>query len=155
MQKNKRLPTIVKDTREHDGHGFNFRASASCSGMIREKIDAGDYGIKEYPDLIVIERKQSVTELCGNFGKNRKRFERELERMEDITFKYIVIEDYWSSVKKPKYTKMRYAAILGSIVSIELKYGIHFIFAGNAKMAQDISRSLLIKAWKYREEGIV
>lgn len=146
----KDLPTIVRDSREKPSHGFHFRASKTCAGMVVEKLDAGDYAIKDWPNLIVIERKNSITELCGNLGKNRARFERELERMKDVKFKYVVVEDYWSSIKNPKYTKMRYASILGSIASIEIKYGVHFIFAG--KMGQEISRALLLKAWKYREE---
>lgn len=149
----KKLPTIIRDTREHKGHGFYFKKSSTCAGMIEQKLDSGDYGLLEYPDLIVIERKQNVIELCNNLGKNRDRFERELERMEGIKFKYIIVEDYWSSTKKPKYTKMSYNAILGSIVSLELKYGVHFIFAG--KMAQEIARKLLVKSWEYREKGVV
>ena len=149
------LPTIIKDTREHEGYGYNFRASSNCAGMIVEKLDTGDYAIKDYLDLIVIERKKSIIEMCNNFGKKRKQFENELKRMENIKFKYIVVEDYWSSIKHPKFTTLKYNMILGSIISFELKYGVHFIFAGNKNMAQDITRSLLIKAWKYRQEGIV
>lgn len=145
------LPWIIKDTREQKG--FNFRASANCAGMIEDKLDYGDYALKDHLDLITIERKQNVTELCGNLGKNRDRFERELERMQSTRFRYVVVEDYWSSIKKPKYSRMNPEAVFQSIIALEIKYGVHFIFAGTHEMAQKITRSLLLKAYKYKLEG--
>jgi ERCC4-type nuclease len=150
------LPTIIRDSREHADHGYKFIKSASCSGMQIEALPFGDYAIKGYPDLIIIERKQDVNELIGNLGANRSRFERELQKMIEakVKYKYIVVEDYWSSVfKQSRYSKMKPQAIFGSIISLWLKYEIPFIFAGGHETAHNIVRSLLLKAHKYRIEG--
>jgi ERCC4-type nuclease len=149
------LPVILRDSREQKG--FSFRKSDNCAGMIVEKLDFGDYAIQEHLDLIIIERKKSICELCTNFGKKRKQFIAEFDRMVEANckFRYVVIEDYWSSISKQKYNRWKPDAILANIHSFELKYSLHFICAGNASMAQKLTRSLLIRAYQYRMEGLV
>ncbi len=150
------LPIIIKDSREKEGHGFHFRKSDNCAGMIVEKLDYGDYAIKDYDRVAVVERKQNVVELCGNIGKYRERFEAELQRMVDaqVLRKYIVIEDYWSSVlKKQRYSKMHPNSIFESIIALQVKYDIPFLFCGTHEMAQRVTRSLLLKSFRYYKEG--
>jgi ERCC4-type nuclease len=151
------LPTIIRDSREKKHHGYNFIASKNCAGMEIAKLDFGDYAIKDYPDLIVIERKKSVSELCANLGVKRERFEAELQRMIDAGCKrkYIVIEDYYSSIYRQKFSRMHPNAILESLNAISIKYDVHVIFAGTHEMAHKIVRSLLLKAYDYRLEGVL
>lgn len=154
--KNK-LPTIIRDTREKPDHGFKFIASKNCEGMIVEKLDFGDYALKGYPEVICIERKASVLELCTNLGKERARFERELQRMVDanVRWRFVIVEDYWSSTtKRQRFSKMPPDVVFESIIALMLKYDVQFIFAGNHKQAHRIARSLLIKAYKYHLEGL-
>lgn len=147
-------PTIIIDSREREP--YKFRASANCDGYEIEKLDAGDYSIQGFEDLITVERKNSLIELCGNLGKNRTRFEAELERMQSIKFRYVIVEDHWSSIYKyKKYTQMSSNAIFQSIIALTIKYNVNFIFAEDRKTAQAITRSLLIKAYNYRMDGIV
>lgn len=151
------LPTILRDSREKPDHGYKFVTSKNCAGMEVQKLDFGDYAIKDHLDLICIERKKSVTELCGNLGIHRKRFERELKRMIDAGCKrkYLIVEDYYSSIYRQKYTVMHPNAILESINAISIKYDLHIIFAGSHEMAHKLVRSLLLKAYKYRIEGLL
>lgn len=152
------LPTIVRDTREKPEHGFRFIKSKSCAGMVEEKLDFGDYAIKDHPNLVVVERKQSVIELCGNLGKYRDRFERELQRMVDagVKRKYIVVEESWyAAQKKQKFTRMHPNAVFGSIMALQVKYDIPFHFVGDHDTAHRVTRSLLLNAWKYHCEGIL
>jgi ERCC4-type nuclease len=126
--------------------------------MVEEKLDFGDYAIKDHPDLVVVERKQSVIELCGNLGKHRDRFERELQRMVDAGVKrrYIVVEQpIDEALKRQRFSRMHPNAIFGSIMALQVKYNVHFIFAGSHDLAHRITRSLLLNAWKYRCEGIL
>jgi ERCC4-type nuclease len=148
-------PTILVDSREKNP--FKFRASASLEGTEVVKLDAGDYAIKGHEDLVCIERKQSATELAGNLGKNRARFEREMERMQSFKFKYIIVEDHWSSIlgKSIKHSRMTPRAVFESLVAFGLLYGVHYIFAGNRKQAQTITRSILTRAYRYRMGGEV
>ena len=149
------LPTIIRDSREKPEHGYKFIKCETCLGMEIAKLDFGDYAIKGHLDLIVIERKQSVCELTNNIGKDRDRFESELQRMVNagVKFRFVVVEDYYSSIFHQKFTRMHPNAIFESIHSLEIKYNVHFIFAGTAEMGHKIVRSLLLKAHKYRQEG--
>lgn len=152
------LPIIIRDSREKPNHGYKFIKSASCSGMEVAALPFGDYALKGFPDLIIIERKQDIDEICSNIGVNRERFERELQKIVDanVKFRYIIVEDYWSSVfKQSKFSKMRPNAIFESIIALQIKYNIPFIFAGSSEMAHRITRSLLLKAHRYRLEGII
>lgn len=146
-------PTLLVDSREKEP--FKFRASSNLEGTEVAKLDAGDYAVKGHEDLICIERKKSATELAGNFGRNRDRFAREFERMQVCQFKYVVVEDHWSSVlgKSIRHSKMPSKAVFESIIAFGLMYGVHFIFAGNREQAQKITRSLLIRAYRYRMDG--
>lgn len=150
------LPTIVRDSREKEGNGFFFRKSENCAGMVVDKLDYGDYSIEGYDRVVVVERKQNVIELCGNIGKYRERFEAELQRMIDanVLRKYIVVEDYWSSVvKKQRYSKMHPNSIFESIIALQVKYDIPFLFCGTHEMSQRVTRSILLKTLKYYQEG--
>lgn len=145
------LPTIVRDTREKADKGYRFIASKTCAGMVTEKLDYGDYALKDHLDLIAIERKASVIELCNNLGKHRDRFERELQRMvdADVKHRYIIVEDYWSSaLKKQRFTRMHPNAVFESIIALMIKYDVHFIFAGKHETAHRITRSLLLRTYK-------
>ena len=144
-QQKSNLPLIAIDTREKSP--FMFRAGRGCGGTIKKKLDHGDYQIDGLPNLISVERKQSIDELCSNIGKHRKRFERELERMQSCKYKYVVIEDSWFSIQDPDFSRLHYNAILGSIISFTIKYNIQFIFANNRKWARRITKQLLLKAY--------
>jgi ERCC4-type nuclease len=115
-------------------------------------LDHGDYQIEGLPNLITIERKQSIDELCKNLGKHRARFERELQRMQVCKYKYVVIEDSWYSMQDPDFSKLHYHAILGSIITFMIRYGVHFIFANNRKWAHRITKKLLMKAYEQHQK---
>ena len=71
--------TVIKDTREQEG--WFFTQTTACDGMVREKLDTGDYSLRGYEELLAIERKGKISEFARNIVENR--FERELERLED------------------------------------------------------------------------
>lgn len=143
---------MIRDSREK--RGYKFTASKHFAGTITEKLDAGDYSIKGLEGYIVIERKETIDELCSNLGKERARFFREIERMKGVKHKYIVIEDYASSVFKPRFSGMSSSSILGSLTSLMLKHDVHVIFAGTERVAKEIVRKLLLKAWDYYKQEV-
>lgn len=134
------------DTREQKP--FLFRKSKNCAGTRKATLQAGDYHIDGHPDLIVIERKQSMDELARNLGKHRARFIKELKVMSAFKYKFVIVEDLWLSITDPGHSTVHYNSLLGSILSFNLRYGVQFIFAGNRRWAQRITRSLLIKAYE-------
>lgn len=79
---------IITDTREQLNLDFSkFRDVES----VRTKLDAGDYSLVGYENLISFERK-SVQDLVGTLVGGHQRFLRELERMKNYKEKYILIE---------------------------------------------------------------
>ena len=78
------------------------------------KLDYGDYsarlGDMTLERSIFLERKNSLTELCGNFGQSRERFEREFTRgkaekakpfllIENNTIEDVFLGNYSSQLK--------------------------------------------------------
>ena len=77
--------TVIKDTREQEGHGYTFEKFngryTSCEGMIVQKLDTGDYTLVGLEDKLCIERKGRISELAINLGKDKTRFMKEIARM--------------------------------------------------------------------------
>lgn len=81
---------IIKDTREQ--HGWEFNMYDNIESVTIDTVWPGDYTIKGYEDIFVIERKATTGELSMNLGKKKKQFQKELEAMADLKYKYIVCE---------------------------------------------------------------
>jgi ERCC4-type nuclease len=148
--------TIIRDSREKKGKGWQFRSSANCDGVEVAKLDTGDYSIKGCEHLIMIERK-TITDLWGSLIQGRERFTREMERAKYIPHRYLIIEATLSDIMKGiRYSKVKPQTILASLVSLEVKYGIHVIFTSKTTgIAQRYVRSLLDKLYSYIREGVI
>ena len=85
--------TVIKDTREQDGYTFESFTGryTSCKGMVTKKLDTGDYSLEGLEEKLCIERKGRISELAINLGKDKARFMREIERMKDFQFKFLVL----------------------------------------------------------------
>lgn len=128
---------VIRDSKEK--LGWMFQQNEECSGMSVKGLKTGDYTIKGLEDRFVIERKGSVTEWSGNC--TQKRFVRELERLEEFDFPFLILEftpqdilqfPFSSSIPRRKW---RYLRVTGKFlwkqtgVFIE-KYKTKLIFAG-------------------------
>jgi hypothetical protein len=82
--------TVIKDTREQEG--WFFSEYDKCEGMELGTLLTGDYTIKGYEDVICVERKASVSEIAMNLGRKKEAFYKEVERMRDFPFRYILLE---------------------------------------------------------------
>lgn len=95
---------IIIDTREQIP--LDFSENQNCKACITRKLDTGDYTIEGYEDKLIIERKHSVSEIAFNLGLDKKRFEKELERMQG-KMAYIVCEfSIDDIIKFPKGSKI-------------------------------------------------
>jgi hypothetical protein len=82
---------VLKDTREKEiGAGWTFKSDSVCMGTQIQKLDTGDYTLNGYEHILCIERKASVSEFARNIVE--KRFEKELERMDEFSYSYILLE---------------------------------------------------------------
>ena len=109
-------------------------------------LPVGDYGIKgfsgwENPQFI-IERK-SLSNLIGSLTQGRERFLREVEKLKRFRFAAIVIEAQESDVLSGEYlSKATPQSIVQSLAAIQVRAGIHIIWAMNADGAVKTVESL-------------
>lgn len=138
---------IIKDTREQNGYVFEDH------NVIVRKLETGDYSLENFESIITIERKQ-LFELYGNFGKDRERFLKEIERMRNIPYKFLIIEGNLDKfLEGNKFSKLSTKCLVGSLISLIFKHNIHIVFAGNKELAENITMNILRKAKKYLEKG--
>lgn len=136
--------TVIRDTREKEGMGWLWSKSRYCEGTIARKLDQGDYAIEGYEDLMVIERKGSVSEWAQNLGVNWDRFERELERSRHIKYFWIVLEfdmkdvmnfPVGSGIPRKSWSSLRFKGpfILKRTLDIMKDYpNVNIVFAGGS-----------------------
>ena len=142
--------TVIRDTREKEGHGWRWRKSTACSGTVDGKIDTGDYTLMGYEHLLCLERKGRVSEWATNLTE--KRFYRELDRMKEIPYAYILLEFHMEDLikypvdsgipyKKQRYMKFKGRQVLAKTLEIMVKYpNIKIIFCG--RKGKDVASSL-------------
>ena len=135
--------TVIKDTREQEGHGWTFvahppdRRPPNCDGMITDTLKTGDYSLVGYTDVLAIERKANFAELWGNYSSaKRKAFEAEMERMSAIKHSYIVIESLFTpdimELSPPQFQKgVPGKALVRWLMYLTVKYGVKIIPAGD------------------------
>lgn len=149
--------TIIRDTREKKGKGWQFRASANCDGMEITKLDVGDYTIQGLEDVLMVERK-THSDLWGTLGNpvNYKRFLREMKRAENHPYKFLVIEASLADIDRGcKYSKVPANNIHAKLVSLQVKHNLHVIFAGREDRARTYVRRLFVKINGYYQEGLL
>ena len=107
---------ILEDSNEQENsHIIDFFEKKKLKYK-RKKLNFGDYsfflpenkelGIERdiyFDDEICVERKNSLSEIAGNFGKGRKQFENELIRKKDCKM-FLMIEDgSWEKINAKLY----------------------------------------------------
>ena len=88
-EKPRAIQKILQDFKEHD---VKFYSS---------KLYAGDYMNPKKPD-VVIDRKQNISEICGNVGSSQElhdRFRDEIIRANDIGVKVIILIEHGEGYK--------------------------------------------------------
>lgn len=155
MAKEETKFSILRDTREQKGCGWQFRASANCFGMEEVKLDVGDYTIKGLEDKLMIERK-TIGDLWNTLGRDWDRFLREMERAQNHKLKYLIIEGTLADINKGYlYSKVPPENIHAKLISLQVKHNVHVIFAGRTDLARDYVRNLMAKLHKYNEQNIL
>jgi ERCC4-type nuclease len=123
-------PTIIIDSREQTPWMFPDNWPTEKAGLV-----TGDYSLKNFTDLICIERK-SLSDLVGCVGKGRDRFKRELKRMQAYKCRAVVVEATYKRIIGGNWRgKVKPEQVLGSIASWGVRYNVEFIFAGDAELA--------------------
>jgi len=122
---------MISDTREQKNkHILDYLDSINVP-YITQKLDTGDYSfiLPHYPHLnldrkVLIEKKNSLDEICGNFTKGRERFAREFERVSDDESMHLVIEQAtWKKLLGGSYrSKLPAKSLMASVLSYSIRY---------------------------------
>jgi len=130
--------TIIVDSREQLPYEFE--------GAIR-KAPTGDYSVVGFENQIALERK-ALNDFLACVGRERDRFERELERMRTIPFAALVLEASLADVLRNAGGLHPYS-LIGTIAAWTMRYRLPILFAENRTLAETLTARLLAKAAKY------
>jgi len=138
---------IIVDTREQSP--YSFATITPPPETIRATLKTGDYSLAGYENKITIERK-SLIDTFGTFGRGRRRFEKELERMKSYDFAAVVIEADWVTILRcpPTRSKLNPRTVYASILTWAIRYGVHFFLCPNRAFAEKTTYRLLERFWK-------
>jgi len=124
--------TIIVDSREQMPYTFS---GYPCSTK-KKGLPTGDYSLEEHEQEICIERK-SKSDLYSSLGKGRSRFEREFIRMQDYSYKALVIEAALGDVlTPPARSQMNPTSVFNTLISWSIRYGVHIFFADTRHLAE-------------------
>lgn len=147
------------DTREQ--RPFSFRGTVK-NGVEVQKLNTGDYSVKGLEGLLAIERK-SLDDLVACCGRERERFERELERLRAYACRLggmVICEGSYEQIEKEAYrSRIKKRSVIGSLTSWQSN-GVPIIMAGTRKRAELLTYTALRIAYnkaqwrlKHLDEG--
>lgn len=128
---------VLKDTREQEG--WDFAAGAHCLGTSPATLKTGDYTLAGYEDVLSVERKRSTGELAGNVLEAR--FERELERLDDFKYPFLVLEfdladvasfPANSGIPRPRWKHLRVTPrfLMARLNEYQVNHKVRILFVG-------------------------
>lgn len=110
--------------------------------MIRGTLCTGDYSLQGYEDKIRLERK-SLQDLIMCVGRERKRFERELERLKKYEYRSIICEGSWSAIRLKQYRgQMNPNSIASSIRAWSMRGTTVFMMGTRAAAQEECIKQL-------------
>ncbi len=79
-------------------------------------LTTGDYSLKGLEHHVCIERK-SLDDLLGCVGRDRERFERELQRMLAYPVRVLLVESTWADIELGQWRSMLTSSqVMGSLI---------------------------------------
>ncbi len=154
---------ILIDTREQDTPKLRQRIRQMNVPTEREALSFGDYSAKfplpsggwfSLKDVVCIERKMSLDELAGCFGKERARFSREFERARTQGAKvYLLLEGgSWEDAFGGRYrSKMSPQSLTASMLAWLARYDCQIIMC-KADTSGKLIHDILYREGKERLE---
>lgn len=142
---------VLVDSREQKP--LRFRSLRSE----RATLKSGDYSVRgpgfDLRDTVLIERK-SVADLVSSLGTGRARFEREMERLARVRWRYLVIEGEWRELAAgTRFSGLTPKQIVSPMLAWQMKYDLHVIAMPDRAWAARAVEMLLFFAAKYTIES--
>ncbi len=134
---------LIVDNREPKEHGWFSHFSVDVK-IEWGTLETGDFALAALPDAAVVERK-AVGDLLACLGRERQRFERELQRSRYIGRLVVVCEGSLADLLTEAHRRdggMNSASILGSLAAWQRRFCPIF-FAGNVQIAAEFTERYL------------
>lgn len=140
---------IVVDTREQKNQHIIDYLEKNHIPYVVSKLDSADYSyvLPDYPQLnmdkkVLVEKKNSINEITGNFTKGRKRFDAEFSRIEsDVSIHLVIEQATWKKILAHSYlSKMTPKSLTASILSFAERYKMKVWFVGKLESPEIIYR---------------
>ena len=130
---------IVIDTREQAPFSFcNYPVE-----VVQGALQSGDYSLHGCESLVAVERK-SLADLTGCLGRDRDRFQRELERLRGYEAAAVVCEEPFADLMAGCYrSKIPVSTAYESMVALMCRNKLTFHFALNRDGAERFVFSFL------------
>src|SRR5574344_2648176 len=120
---------VIVDSREqapfsfaHEKYGVTVAVGA---------LTVGDYSLAGLEDKVAVERK-SLPDLVMCLGRERERFERELQRGAALDAFCVVCEGSWLDLSRGDYrSQLNPHAACQSVAAFMARYRVPFMFAGS------------------------
>jgi ERCC4-type nuclease len=117
-------------------------------------LPSGDYSIVGYESRMAVERK-SLVDLFGSVGRERKRFEAEIERLNEFEFAAVVVEDEIGNMilHPPPQSQLSPKTITRTIQSWSIRYPmVHWFFLPGRRAAEVWTFRLLEMYWRQQQK---
>lgn len=152
---------ILADTREQNNSHILDYFNDNNIKCEKKSLKTGDYSFKitaceelgilrdmYFTDTICIERKNSVSEIASNLCEKDDRFFKELNRMINIPYCYILIEnDSLGDVINGNYkSKLNPTSMLRTLLTVQKRSGFYLYFVDTDTTGQliyEICRNIL------------
>lgn len=155
--------TVIVDSREQAPFQFTgFTADARHKGkplivpIEIAGLTTGDYSLAGFEQRICVERK-SKADAYGTFGRDRERWERELDRMAKMDFAAVVVEASLLAclTDPPPNTKFLPKSFYRSVIAWQVRYRtIQWCFAPSRHWAERTTLRWLERFWLDEKERI-
>ena len=133
--------TILVDSREQ--RPFNFEHERYDVQIQPGTLSVGDYSLVGLTDKVAVERK-SLPDLLGCLGRERERFEKELQRGQALDAFAVVVEGSWSDLANGNFrSQINPHAACQSVLAFMARYRTAFLFAGSRAAAEYVAWGFL------------
>ena len=128
------MPIIV-DSREQAPFPFRGPCYEGVSVEVGT-LGTGDYSLAGLTDRVAVERKE-LPDLVACLGRERERFERELQRAAALDAFAVVVEASWQELASGQYrSRLNPHAACQSVLAFAGRYRVPFLFAGSRAAAE-------------------
>jgi len=156
MSKSRDRFNVIRDTQEKK-YFWTFANYDEIETVIDHHLPTGDYTIEGLEENLCIERKHSISELAKNIVEDR--FERELQRMKEFYYPYLILEFGLDDVynypnvscvpsKIKKKIKIRGPFIFKKLAEMSVKYQISIIPCGHPRYAEEMVVSIMKRVYE-------